>query len=221
MRKAVLFIGILFISISVKSQVVWNPGFVKSLEDYFFIPVEFEHFGNWVAGIEKDSSLVFKKKEFTIEKDSLNLNFDLVKPGFSSPFNNSALSVTILGRTRNFDNLKEIVEKGPASIDVKRLPPIKVTTIYLASKISFDSTNEGKLLAAQTMKQLEVEFSKYFENKKIIRSPKNIRKRKHHPEIEKQVRFSMKENPIARFWINNSTFSNKNEIIMNIAYELN
>lgn len=220
MRKAILCLSIL-ISISAKSQVIWNPGFVKSLEEFLFIPVEFQNFGHWVAQIESDSSLIFKKKEFTIIGDSLNLNFDLVKPGFPSPFNHSDLSVTILGRTRNFDNLKEIIQKGRASIDVKRLPPIKVTTVYLVSIMSFDSTSEGKLLAAQAMKQLEIKFSYYFENKKVFRSPKNIRKRKHEKEIEKEVRFSMKENPIARFWINHSSFPDKNQIIMKIAYELN
>ena len=216
-----LFFSILFISISAKSQVVWNPGFVKSLEEFFFIPVEFENFGNWVAAIEKDSSILFKKKEFTIERDSLNLNFDLVKPGFSSPFNHSDLSVTIVGRTRTFNNLKEIIEKGRASIDVKRLPPIKVTTVWLVSIMSFDSTKEGKLLAAQAMKQLEIKFSYYFENKKVYRSPKNIRKRKHEKEIEKEVRFYMKEHPFSRFSINHSSFPDKNQIIMKLEYELN
>ena len=221
MKRAILCLSIFLISYCAKSQVVWSPGFVKSLEEFIFIPVEFDHFGNWMAEIENDTSLIFTKKEFTIEENSLNLDFNLQKQNFPSPFNNSSLSVNIFGFTRNYTNLKEIVRESRASISLHRLPPQKVTTIYIISKISFDSTDEGKLLAAQAMKNLELKFSGYFDGKKVIKSHKNIRKRKHHPQIEKQIRFSIKENPVARFWINNATFSDRNEIALYLAYELN
>lgn len=219
MRKAILLITILLITFSAKSQVAWNPGFIKALEKFYFIPVEFEHFGNWIEYIENDTSLIFRKKEFTLTKDSLHLDLNIQRRNFPSPFNNSSLSVNILGFTRNYAN--RVMRESTTSFSFNRLPPQKVTTLYIISKITFDATEEGKLLATQAMKELEKEFSTYFDSKRINKSIKNIRRRKHHPEVNKQVVFSIKENPAARFWINNSTFPERNEIAIYIAYELN
>lgn len=220
MKRSILFIIILFVTFSARSQVIWRSGFVTTLEEYIFIPTEFDHFGKWLADIEKDTTLIFKKKEFTLQGDSLYLNFDIEKPGFTSPFSHAAHSVNIYGKTHTINNLRSLSKTG-SGLRIKALPPEKVISIYISTRLSFAPSDEGKLLATEAMDSLEMKFSRYFENKKVIKSHKNIKKRKHHPEIEKEVRFTMKENPAARFWIRNTTLPDKNEISMYIAYELN
>ncbi len=219
MKGSILFFGILLISLSAKSQ-NWDPEFVKSLKEYYFIPVEFENFGEWIAGIENDSSLVFKKKIFTQVNDSINLNFELQKPGFSSPFKNSTISIQIIGKTR-LDKKLKMKKGGFNSFGFNQLPPRKVTSLYIYSSISFDSTSEGKLLAAQAIKQLEDQLGNFFSKKDVIKANKNKHKRKHHPEVEKAVRFTTKNDLFSRFWITNSTFPDKNEVELYLAYELN
>lgn len=218
MRKSILFLGIFFISFSAKSQ-NWDPKFLTSLKEYFFVPIKFENFGDWIAGIENDSSLVFKKKEFTIVNDSINLYFKIAKPGFPSPIKNSALSLVIIANTRQHNHQE--IRRGPGSLGFNNLPTQKVTTLNIGVSLSFDSTNEGKLLAANTMNELEKEFRGYFTEKKVIKANKNFQKRKHHPEVEKMIIFSLKDSPALSFWLTNSTFPDKNEVMIYVAYNLN
>ena len=212
MRKGFLFISILFISISVKSQ-NWNPEFVKSLQEYYFIPVEFENFREWIAGIENDSSIIFKKKAFTIENDSIYLEFNIMKPEIPSPFKNSKLSAQVFGRTQQFNNLSKL-KKTSNSISIVQLPPKNVTTIQIFAILTFDSTSEGKLLAANTQKILEEKFAVFFQ-KKI-----DLKLNKKHPKVVRSVRFTRKNEVVSSFSIWNSTFHDRNQVALSLLYEL-
>lgn len=115
MKKGILFICILFISLSAKSQ-VWEPELVKTMQKYYIIPVEFESFGEWISRIENDSTIRFKEKVMVLENDSIYLNFDFEKPGISSPFENSRLSAKIFGRSRNFETSLRVNERQIPSL---------------------------------------------------------------------------------------------------------
>ena len=220
MRKGVLYCCILLCSFTAQSQVVWSPGFVKSLEEFIFIPVEFDNFGKWVEGIEKDSSIVFKKNQYIIENDSLYIDFQIEKPGFPSPVKFAEHSVNIYGKTNTVNNLKSISKTG-TGIRLTNLPPQKVTTIYISCRLSFPATEKGKLLASETMEDLEIKFSRFFDKKRVIKAHKNKKRRKFHPDTEKDIRFSMKDNPVTSFWLRNNSFQDKNEISIYLSYELN
>ena len=220
MIKYVLFTCFLLLTLCSKSQIQWSPGFTKYLEEYIFIPVEFDNFGNWLSGIENDSSIVFKKKHFTIENDSLNLDFQIEKPGFSSPVKFAEHSVTIYGKTNTINNLKEISKTG-MGVSLTYLPAEKVTTIYIICRLSFPPTDKGKLLASETMDDLEKKFSAFFDHKRVIKSLKNKKRRKFHPDTEKDIRFSMKKNQMSNFWLRHNSFEDRNEISVYLSYELN
>lgn len=220
MKRAIFCLSIFLISYCAKSQVVWSPGFVKSLGEFIFIPVEFDHFGNWVEGIENDSSIVFNKKQYTIENDSLYIDFQMQKPGFPSPVKFAEHSVNIYGKTHTVKNLKSISKTG-TGISLTSLPPQKVTTIYISCRLSFPSSEKSKLLASETMEDLEKKFSRFFDKKRVIKAHKNKKRRKSHPDTEKDVRFYMKDNPVTGFWLRNNSFQDKNEISIYLSYELN
>ncbi len=219
MRKYILCTCFVLLTLCTKSQIQWSPGFTKYLEEYIFIPVEFDHFGNWIAGIENDSSVIFKKKQLSIENDSLYIDFQIEKPGFPSPVKFAKHSVSIYGKTSTVNNLKAI-NKSVTGINLKSLPAEKVTTIYISCRLSFPPTEKGKLLASETMDDLETKFSGFFDKKRVIKSLKNKKRRKFHPDTEKDIRFSMNENPMANFWLRNNSFQDKNEISVYLSYVL-
>lgn len=221
MRRSIFFLGILIISFSAKSQNL-DPAFVKSLKEYYFIPVEFENFGEWIAGIENDTNLVFNKKIFNYENqnDSLYLNFELTKPGTVLSIKNATLSLRILGNTFADKRLK-FESRGKNLVKVIDLPPKKITSLRIYSYISFDSTSEGRLLATQTQKELEEQFGIFFSNKRIDKSNKNIKKRKFHRETERTAYFKRKDELIPGFYIRTNNFEDSNRVELCLIYELN
>jgi hypothetical protein len=219
MRKAILFIGILFFCISAKSQ-NWDPEFVKSLREYYFIPVEFESFGDWITGIENDSSLLFKKRILTQVNDSIYLNFELQKPGLASSFKNSTLSLKVLGNTIS-DKRVKYESPGKNLVKVIDLPSRKVTALNIYASISFDTTNSGRLLAAQAQKELEDRFVVFFADKRIDKSNKNIHKRKFHRETERSAYFKRKDELISMFRIRTYNLQDSNKVELCLSYELN
>jgi len=58
MKRAILCLSIFLISYCAKSQ-IWEPQLVATLQKYYIVPVEFKSFGEWTAGMENDSSLIF------------------------------------------------------------------------------------------------------------------------------------------------------------------
>ena len=218
MRKAIFFIGILFVSISAKSQ-IWEPGLAKTMQKYYIIPVEFKSFGEWISGIENDSTIRFKKKEMILENDSIYLNFDFEKSGISSPFENSRLSAKIFGRTSNFENLSTI-KSTSNSISIVPFPSKKETTIQIIAIITFDSTNEGKLLSANVQQMLEDEFAVFFVKKINNKKKYNGFTRRYHPEVVRSVGFTQRKNVSSGFNILNSSFPDRNEVSLSLFYEL-
>lgn len=219
MRKSILLIAILFCSVFAKSQ-NWDPSFVKVLKEYFFIPVEFENFGEWIAGIENDSSLVFKKKVFTQVNDSINLNFDLQKAGISSSIKNAILSNRISGKTI-LDKRVKFESNDKSLLTAIDLPPRKITTLYLYATISFDSTTTGRLLANEIHKELEDQFGVFFANTRVEKSNKNIKKRKFHPQEERAAYFKRKNELISMFRIRTNNFKDSNKVELCLSYQLN
>lgn len=215
MRKVFLFIGILFVSISAKSQNL-DPEFVKVLQEYFFIPVEFKHFGEWMSGIDNDSSIIFKKKVFTLENDSIHLELDIKKPAFPSPVKNVLLSAQVFGHTREFNNLSRL-KTTQNSLSIEPLPSKKVTSIQLYAILTFDSTTEGKLNAFIAQKFLEERFSVFFDKKNVLKEYNS----KKHPRVVRAVRFINKKDIVSRFSIWNSTFPDRNQVALYLLHELN
>ena len=210
---------IFFVSFSAKSQ-NWNPEFVKSLSEYYFIPVEFENLGEWIADIENDSSLIFTKKILTNVNDSLYLNFELQKQNFSPPFKHSIISLRIIGNTI-IDKKVEFGSGGENLIKVIDLPPRKVTTLSIYASIIFDSTTTGRSLATQTQKELEDQFGAFFVTKRVDKSNKNIRKRRFHREVERSAYFKRENDLVSMFRIRTYNLSDSNNVELCIAYELN
>ena len=106
-------------------------------------------------------------------------------------------------------------------INLKSQPAEKVTTIYISCRLSFPPTEEGKLLASETMDDLELEFSRFFDEKRVTKSAKNKKRRRSHPEVEKNIRYSMKENGLNNFWLRNNSFEDRNEVSVYLSYYLN
>lgn len=218
MRKAILFFSIFFISISVKSQ-NWDPAFVKSLEEYYFIPVEFENFGEWIAGIENDSSILFKKKVFTNVNDSAYLNFELQKPGLPPSFKNSIFTLKIIVNTI-FDKPVKLEPRGGNLVKTIDLPMRKVTTLRIYASFSFDATDTGRLLATNAQLELEDQFTGYFAKKQVNKSNKNIRKRKFHREEERSAYFKRENELHSMFQIRTNNFPDSNKVELCLYYEL-
>lgn len=218
MRKEILFFSILFISISAKSQ-NWNPEFVKSLNEYYFIPVEFENFGGWIAGLENDSSILFKKKVFTHVNDSVYLNFELQKPGFSPAFENSLLTIKLIVNTI-FDKRVEFEPRGKNLVRTIDLPPRKVTTLRIYASFSFDATETGRLSATNAQIELEDQFIGFFAKKQVNKSNKNIRKRKFHREEERSAYFKRENELNSMFQIRTNNFPDSNKVELCLSYEL-
>lgn len=217
MRKALLFIGILFIFFSAKSQ-NWEPKLINTMEKYFIVPVEFENFGQWISGIEKDSNLVFKEKFLTLENDSLHFQFNASNPKFSSPFENSELTVQIFGRTYDL-NKRSANNKVRRSVVTDPSSSKKVTKIQIFAIITFDSTSEGKALASKTQKLLEREFGAFFINKLNYKGI--LYKPKRDLKVVRAVGFRNKNENSYRFSIWNSTFPDRNQVALNLIYTLN
>lgn len=218
MRKAILCIGVLLISFSAKSQ-NWDPAFVKSLEKYYFIPVEFENFGEWIAGIENDSTILFKKKVFTNVNDSVYLNFELQKPDLSSTFKNSILTLKLIVNTI-FDKRVKFEPRGKNLVRTIDLPPRKVTTLRIYASFSFDATDTGRSLATNAQKELEDQFTGFFAKKQVNKSNKNIRKRKFHREEERSAFFKRENELVSMFWIRTNNFPDSNKVELCLSYDL-
>ncbi len=218
MRKAFIYIGLLFISISVKSQ-KWNPEFVKSLKEYYFIPVEFENFGEWITGIEKDSSILFHIKVFSQVDDSIYLNLVLKKPDLPSPFNHSTLTNRLLGNTV-IDKKGELETAGIYIVKNPDVKPRKVTVLSIFASISFDTSTTGRLLARQTQIKLEERFGVFFTEKRVDKANKNIRKRLNHPEVERRASFKRRDDLNSMFHIRTYNLKEVNKVELCLSYEL-
>lgn len=218
MRKAILYIGVLLLSYSAESQ-HQEPDLIKIMKKYFIVPVEFENLGQWISDIENDSSLVFKEKTLTMENDSLHLKFNVSNPKFSSPFENSEISAQIYGRTLDLDKRSAIKKKVTRTKTNNPLSRKKVINIQIFSVITFDSSSEGKELASEAQKILENEFSAFFVDKLNYKGV--LYKPKKDPKVLRAVGFRKKNESSYRFSIWNSTFPDRNQVALNLIYDLN
>lgn len=214
MRKSFLLIVIFFFSISAKSQNL-KPEFTKALQEFFFIPVEFENFGEWMSSIETDSSIEFKKRVFTLENDSINLEFDLKNSQFSSPIKGAQISAQVFGRTSEFKNLSTL-KTNHNSLTIEPLPSKKVTSIKIYPILTFDSTSEGKLLASEAQKMLKEKFAEFFDKKNVLKKYNS----KKYSRVVRAVGFINKKEVVSRFSIWNSTFPDRNQVALYLLHEL-
>ena len=216
--KIIILTVIIFCNVFKVNCQVLNGETVKALEEYFFIPVQFDNFGKWIAEIEKDSSLIISNKKFYLENDSMYLNLHIQKPGFQSHFKSGEPSITILALTRSSRGTTSI-HKNINGLKFETGQPFKINYLTLILTIPFDSTDAGKQLAAQAQVALKDQFNSHFKFRRIIK-PKKAGKRVHHKEIEQFVSFRLTDNGYPISSIFHTFQENQNQVVFNIFYQL-
>ena len=219
MKKSILCLGILFISISGRSQLL-KPEVQTVLEEYFFIPVTFDHFGTWLSNIEKDSSLIFINKIYTKEQDSVYLKFDIKKPDFNSPVREASEDLMILITQHHQRNFANLPRTGKRSLKSETIPGRKLNMLRLILTYTFDSSESGKKMATKTQKDLEKRFNKYFENTITKKGPKKITRHTMNPNVIRNTNYYLNFSQYPILNISHTFHGNINRIELYLTYEL-
>ena len=213
-----LLTAIITLSFFAARSQVFNRTQAEALQAYFFIPVEFDQFGKWLAQIEADTSIVFKEKNFYAYEDSINLNFKIEKPGFNAAFNGSHPKLSIVGRTHT-THQQILKTNARHATYYEKGPPVKVTHLTLMAIIPFDSTATGKNLAAKTQRDIEKNLDKIFGYKTVI-NPGKPGKRKSHPETERVARFRSDKFGSINCAVFHTFHDEENQVYVSIYYDL-
>lgn len=199
-----------------KSQVL-NAATEKAFQKYFFIPVQFDHFGKWINAIQKDSTIEFTYKTLNIENDSLYLRYEMKKPGFGKIFNDAIPTIALYGWSRLATPLPKVTSSFQ-TFHFESGRPRMVTIVTMSCIIPFDSTADGKRLAKQKQSELEKEFSPYFKFKTVKkRKGKN---RKYYPEVERLVEYRQKQNMPSVSSVYHAFRNHQNLVYINLIYEI-
>lgn len=218
MNKILLILSFVISSLVSKSQLL-HPQVINSLKNYFFVPVMFDNLGDWIKGIDNDSSIIFKEKTFFLENDSLYLKYELEKPGYPPGYKNAATKLSIRGHTRTVH--PSIIKNQVNSIHLNHLNPTKITNLSLSLIITFDSTENGKQMATQLQDSLDSSIRQYFKKRRAYVGNKNLKARNHHhAKTRKCIHYFLNDDPIAIFIISNTVQDNKNQIALYLNYSL-
>ena len=213
-----LLTAIITLSFFIARSQVFNRTQAEALQAYFFIPVEFDQFGKWLAQIENDTSLLFSEKKFESYDDSINLRLEIEKQGLFTTFNGSQPKVVITGRTHTI-NKPVLKTNARHATYYEKGPPVKVTHLTLMAIIPFDSTATGKNLASKTQREIEKNLIKLFEYQNVI-NPKKPGKRKSHPETERFARFRSEKFGTSACAVFHTLQDGENKVFVSIYYEL-
>ena len=212
MKKILLILSLAMSTLASQSQLL-QPQVISALDNYYFVPVMFDNFGEWVKGIDNDSSIIFKEKTFFLEGDSLHMRYELVKPGYPLEYKNARSKLIISAQTRtvNFLNTTE-----------DTIQSRKFTNLRLSLIISFDGSENDKQLAAQLQNKLDYSIRQFFKERHAYVGNKKLRA-PNHPGIyvNKCIHYYQKDKVIATFTISNTVKVNEHQLALYLNYSLN